>query len=279
MRIPRYWVREQRELCGMQCRLRGFSDESMTAAQAMLEEHARVMQEFFSAPVTPESLERMRGSVAALAGAGQGEYAADLLEPVCRELDGRNIITRNRYGALVLNSTEICFVDVDDPPAGFMDSLLGLVGLGAGPEQLMLRALHKLHADYPELGMRLYETAAGWRVVLTGQRLAPGNALQRALFTRLHADELYTRLCAAQQCWRARLTPKPARLGMAQKYPGQFSSAAATPQAEAWVQDYLQRCAGRAVCRLVDVLGPQQESAALSLHDELTGAASRCALA
>ena len=73
------------------------------------------------------------------------------------------------------------------------------------------------------------------------------------------ADRLYVSLCASQQCYRARLTPKPWRIGM-RRYSGDAS----------WVGDYDSRRRDYAVCRLVCAKGIRMDSPAIALHDEKT---------
>lgn len=41
------------------------------------------------------------------------DYEADIIEEIFDQIDDNNIVTRNRYGALVLNSKNIMFIDVD----------------------------------------------------------------------------------------------------------------------------------------------------------------------
>ena len=270
MKIPRHWVREQRELCGVQCRLRGWSDDSMDAARQMLEERARLLQEFYAEPVTDERARRLRADLASLATAGQGEYAADMLEPVVRGLDAANIITRNRYGSLVLNSTDTCFADVDTVPQTLLQLLKSLFGAGAAPEQRLLATLRQVGAEHPELSMRLYRTAKGWRILFSGPGIELGSPLVDTLFTRLHVDPLYSALCRKQACWRARLTPKPWRLKLP-RCPQPASSEEAATLQEDWVQQYNRACSGHAVCRLVESLGPRVQEGIVELHDQLTG--------
>jgi hypothetical protein len=87
---------------------------------------------------------------------------------------------------------------------------------------------------------------------------------------------LYVRLCKAQECFRARLTPKPWRCNMAPppwRYP--WASADVEIQYRLWERRYEQTSRSYAVCKLVKQLGPQEVhpdvTAILTLHDQLTG--------
>lgn len=273
MKIPRYWVREQRGLCGRQCRLRGFSDESMAAARQMLEERARLLREFYAEPVTDERAQTLRAALAALSEPeGQGEYVADMLEPVFHRLDENNVITRNRYGALVLNSTDTCFADVDTAPGGasLWELVQSIFGKAAAPERRLLAAMHSLHAECGHVSSRLYRTAKGWRVIFSGPEIRQGSPFVDELFNRLHVDPLYSTLCRKQACWRARLTPKPYRLHLPRCPLPANSEEAAAVQAD-WVREYEGACKGKAVCRLVATFGSAIQNGIVELHDQLTG--------
>ncbi len=219
--------------------------------------------------------EDFRAEMASLAEQEKGDdYSVEIFEPIIASLSGNNIITRNRYGAEVLNSTEICFVDIDRFPAGLWEKLLSLLGGGKrSEEQRLLAELQRLHREDPTLSMRLYRSAGGWRLILSGEGLAPDSPRMQELFTRLNADPAYAKLCKKQQCWRARLTPKPGRLSLR---PGRYPRrcAADTPaEGEAdWLARYAEGCEGWAVCRLVERFGEEMRHPLIELHDERTHA-------
>jgi hypothetical protein len=83
-------------------------------------------------------------------------------------------------------------------------------------------------------------------------------------------------LCQAQECFRARLTPKPWRCNMAPppwRYP--WANADVEIRYRSWEQRYEQASRSYTVCRLVKQLGPQEihpdVEPILALHDRLTG--------
>ena len=51
--------------------------------------------------------------------------------------------------------------------------------------------------------MRVYRTAAGLRVLVTGAGAPPRSDRARELLTELSADPLYVELCATHDCYRA----------------------------------------------------------------------------
>ena len=197
-----------------------------------------------------------------------------LLEPIVEEVDENNVITRNRYGVQVLNSTTLCFVDVDKFPLSLGDTLRGLFGRKLTPEEKLMQTLRGLCEADSSLGARVYRTHNGWRIMLAGDGLAPDSARMHELSRALHADPLYESLCTRQQCWRARLSPKPYRVGVT-RYPRPVSSESVlAPEAQDWLRRYETACAGKAVCRFVDGIGTRISGPVVELHDQLT-----CALA
>src|SRR5258708_3790201 len=108
MKFARYWTRDQGEEVGpdgerIQIVARGWSDESMDAARARARDIAqRVAQRLITDPDSRS----------------QYEYGTrPLPEPKIREFGGSGdgssaVVTRNAYGALVLNTAGMMFVDV-----------------------------------------------------------------------------------------------------------------------------------------------------------------------
>lgn len=195
MNIPPYWVRKEQRVGDFTCRLAGFSHSSMQAAWKMLQQHAVIMQKFFATAPTELSVQRMRAALRELRGQDGDSYEVCLLEPVWRTVDAANVITRNHYGALVVNSTDTCFADVDTAPESLWEFVKGLFGAGSPPERRLLDVMRQIHAEHPKLSMRLYRTAKGWRVLLAGEGIELDSPLVDTLFRRLHVDPLYRDLC------------------------------------------------------------------------------------
>ncbi len=94
------------------------------------------------------------------------------------------------------------------------------------------------------------------------------------ILRELQSDPLYIRLCQAQECFRARLTPKPWRCGMEQPPAGYPWD---TPQDEnyyrQWQQQYEQTISQYTACRLLTQFGPGNVhpdlEPVLKLHDQL----------
>ncbi|MBN2573936.1 MAG: hypothetical protein JXP73_05165 [Deltaproteobacteria bacterium] len=229
---------------------------------------------------------RLEGVARRIAGQGPGDdgYEADIREEVLAQIDERNVVTRNRYGAAVLNSSELLFIDIDEPRLGFWDVFRPRPTGDAKKARIVAQA-KKLFAGDPALrglGLRLYETRNGVRAIVTGRAFDAKARSTRKLLRRFHADWLYGRLCERQGCFRARLTPKPSRI-KCRKYAFAFPRLDDVQEAEhrAWVAAYDQARARFATCRLVCSLGGVFEllHPVVAWHDRETGATSSLELA
>jgi hypothetical protein len=193
-----------------------------------------------------------------------------------KDAGGREValVTRNAYGALILNAAQAMFVDIDLPknakPAGLMGKLFGKT-----PPDPAIEALQRIEAwsaRQPGEGIRVYRTAAGLRCLFISQPYEPGQAQSQAIMRELQADVLYVRLCQMQECFRARLTPKPWRCGM-DNPPSRFpwEGAAQERDYRHWQQQYEHVVARFGVCQLIREFGSRQVHPAiapvLALHD------------
>src|SRR5580658_930596 len=215
MKFARYWTRGEAEsssASGKSFRAwaRGWSDENPDAARARALEIAR----------------RVAQRVASGAPGSREKYPygqRPLPEPVIREFRGRGgdvsaIVTRNAYGSLVLNTDCLMFVDVDgrgNHPASarFGEMISSLFGKRSAPSPAPTPVPDTMNyvAQRHSLSVRIYETAAGYRLLITNAPFKPGSAEAEALLTDFGSDPLYIRLCRLQESFRARLTPKPWR--------------------------------------------------------------------
>ncbi len=209
-------------------------------------------------------------------------YEVDIREEVLARIDERNVVTRNRYGAAVLNSAEVLFIDIDEPCRGFLD-LFRAKPTGAQKTARIVEQVKRLAAQAPELrglGVRLYETHSGVRAIVTGRHFDPKAASTRKLLGLFHADLLYSYLCRRQGCFRARLTPKPFRM-KCRTHKVVFPRPDAKQEAEhcAWVNDYEQARRKFCACRLICAIGHDVRDAVVDWHDRETGATSGLKLA
>jgi hypothetical protein len=167
-----------------------------------------------------KALTRMQNWIARLANGAQalGDYeyqTGEIREELIEEIYNDNqqliaAITRNRYGALVLNTDAVVIADVDVQRKTIVEFFLGLFGKKTDKRAQCLAHIQACHAQhYPQLNFIIYETYAGFRVIITGHNHSPADAQTKALFEQLNTDKLYATLCRVQACFRARLTPSP----------------------------------------------------------------------
>lgn len=114
----------------------------------------------------------------------------------------RSAFTRSHYGYEVLNTPDLGVVDVDfnidyDVKAQQCESLSNL------------KAWCAVH---PQQSFRAYKTAAGLRYLRTDAPM-PLDADYDVLCEMVAADEVYRYMCRQEQnCFRVRISPKPARI-------------------------------------------------------------------
>jgi hypothetical protein len=113
--------------------------------------------------------------------------------------------------------------------------------------------------EYPDWAVRLYHTPAGLRLLVTHQPFSPDDEVVGDFFRAIGADPVYVRMCRNQKCFRARLTAKPWRAGIAEHIkprPGVWPvRPERLPDRAAWVTAYEERAAGFAACRFVESVG------------------------
>ncbi len=205
-------------------------------------------------------------------------YYADrpIREEVIEELqqDGQlvAVLTRNSYGCLVLNAANVFIADVDFPESkpSLFSSWFGKKP--PGPEQELLSKINNLTESMLGLGLRLYRTFNGFRVIATSSEYRSNEDASKRLLSELGSDPMYVRLCESQSCYRARLSPKPWRIGMnqpSQRYP--FRDTDQEDEYRQWVAEYESNAGGYATCALVGDFGaktwPDSVSTIVQLHD------------
>lgn len=219
-----------------------------------------------------------------------------LREPILEDLskgESRVVITRSRLGPKVLNTDRVAFVDIDvyndhDPQRGpsrrhgFFDRLLGRPD-PMGVRRAAIREWCQRHSDF---GLHLYETKNGFRGIITDRLLEPRAERTLSLFKELGADELYIRLCKGQECFRARLSAKPWRIGapvLSASFPYTFSGTS-VERNECMRRDdeiaaqYDGIAEGYAACRFSEHFGraiihPEVQRV-IDIHDAVSGATS-----
>lgn len=196
-------------------------------------------------------------------------YERPIREEIAREIDSDNIVTRNYYGALVLNTTSLSIFDIDQYQKTFWETLsFKLIDNKTGIIN-KLRELFKANA-LPGTVWRIYETTKGIRLIVLGQYIQPSSKLFDDFCSKINADNLYAFMCKKQNCYRARLTPKPHRMKIeCIKYRCPIPEGLENTYRD-WVANYEHESKNFAVCRLVDVLGSgYSDNFIVNFHDQL----------
>lgn len=140
-----------------------------------------------------------------------------------------------------------------------------------------VRAFSKAHPDFH---LRVYETPLGMRVLVMHRTFSAREAAVTKCFEELGADAVYARCCTSQNCFRARLTPKPWRIGAVGQISGGTWPVAETamPRRATWIEAYTRASEPYAACRFIEALGTTRvtpETVTVQrLHDEACGARS-----
>ena len=282
MKIFKYWARESTSHTSKDgqplwlTKLAG-SNESVASAKVAAAKALDALKARF------DSGEGLRNS-------GTYNYAAngEIREQVIQTFEndkGEPIaaITRNRYGSLVLNAANVLFADVDYPAlpgTGLFASIARLFGRGESlATRLQARRddpLGKVKAfadTRPKLGLRVYETHSGLRVVVTNKLFDPASEDSKTLLTQLDSDPLFQTLCQNQNCYRARLTIKPWRADL-DRPPSVFPITDAKDETRFrdWLKKYDAANTQFTVCRQVAECGPEgaleEVATILSIHDK-----------
>jgi hypothetical protein len=257
MKIPKFWIRREGDVPhpdGRELHLFawGWSETSPSDAEARAAERFRSLEQRVS-----QGLDLPRG------------YAygdRPVREQIIEEIAGPGgqpdaLLTRNSYGSVVLNAARSMFVDVDataSPAARLRSS-------GAA-------------------SFRVYKTAAGYRVLATDRLYTPGSGESETLMRHVGADPAFIQLCRIQDSFRARLTPKPWRIGKTAP-PGDFPREDARLQRafDAWLQEYDRAAGSKATCQFVETIGDgtihPDVAHIVQLHDDRTRATSNLPLA
>ena len=196
-------------------------------------------------------------------------YEADIKEHIVSEINPANIITVNRYGAQVLNTTEYTILDIDKYVPSFLD--LFRKGKGSTKDKIVDRFKKRI-ARYPEVGdsFRIYETCQGIRII--GKTYFDPQAKNFVSIMRsLNVDCLYCTLSRKQNCYRARLTPKPYRMKMETiriKTPLDCE----TEAFDVWQKKYAKNAQRYSVVTLLETIGKDfGDDPVVMLHDHMTG--------
>jgi hypothetical protein len=204
------------------------------------------------------------------------------------------VVTRNSYGCKVLNAANGMFIDIDLPRATvrgglgyFFKRILGKVPeapRGHPQEAQILALLERFSQTSAGWGMRVHRTFAGLRCLTTHSAVDPASPTTVEILQSVGSDPLYTRLCTAQECFRARLTPKLWRCAFRTstiRYPRQSDRQKSA--FERWEREYTARSqdlpTSRVPCAIGNSAIAPEIRQMLDFHDTFTKSDSDLPLA
>jgi len=207
--------------------------------------------------------------------------------PLCEEVvdrftqDGQvvTVVSRVHYGSIVLNTARVLFADIDlrpeqlkQPARNWFSFLKKTAPTPPVVGADVIENLQEICDADLSLGFRLYRTAAGFRAMATSRLFDVNDPFTTTLLNKMRSDGLYVTLCKRQQCFRARLTPKPYRIGIDDppaRFPFQDSTSANA--AKQWQANYDRVAKDFATCAFVSQLGnpaiAEDVESVMQLHD------------
>ncbi len=184
------------------------------------------------------------------------------------------VISRNSYGAQVLNTARLLFLDVDIGTPGFFQRLSSLFGAPSA-EGLALDKLRNALRQYGRATFRIYRTASGLRAMAIDREFDPTSRDVQELMKATATDPAFSQLCRSQRSFRARLTPKPWRCHVSLP-PGRHPRLDVQMQQRfaSWLRQYEDRSLRYGTCRYIETVGSgspgQNARKLLELHDRAT---------
>ena len=277
MQFFKYWTRAKGTAHGRQGNFDvtcyGYSNESLDDALAVAEKRAQ------SAANRLANNEVVQDDYYG----GSNPMQEEVVEEFTESGETTAIISRNRYGCLVLNTPDVFFADVDKKseskseqqnPIATLLNIFGVIQTEApkSTEEMLIENINSLCQSDPSLGLRLYRTTNGYRIIVTSEIIPAQEPRSQQMLKSLQSDRLYMKLCRTQACYRARLTPKPWRCGSSRPpYRFPFDSSDQEQAYRNWQRDYDGAIDKFATCALIGHFGSEQihptASQIVRLHD------------
>ena len=281
MHIPRHWAKESAQATGaedqpLSLTAWGWGDDPAEAQREAKGKLGRLLDRVRRGEPFPDKY-----------AYGSRPLREEILQTI-GDGEPRAIVTRNRYGAKVLNASRLLFLDVDLPEgAGKEEGLLTRLFSKdkRKPEDVALSTLRDRLVNAGKGSFRVYRTAAGFRAIAVEREFDPTGRESQDLMKATGTDPFFIRLCLAQKSFRARLTPKPWRMDL-KPPPGEFPREPGMEEKfEEWLAEYEAASAGFATCKYLETVGragmidtPIAEDL-VALHDRLARATESLPLA
>ncbi len=133
------------------------------------------------------------------------------------------------------------------------------ITLRGGPEGAIRARVSRFLRSRPDWNVRLYRTPGGFRLLAMHRLFATDDPDLTKYFKEMGADPIYATMCLRQQCFRARVSAKPWRIGIKGHIQPDhggwpFALGWEAPRA-AWVAHYENTAQNFAACRYTETLG------------------------
>lgn len=139
-----------------------------------------------------------------------------------------------------------------------------MIFLSGDPAVRLLSKVERFVRVRPEWHLRVYRTPNGLRLLAMHATFDPTSPEVQATFRHLGVDPVYSIMCLRQNCFRARLTAKPWRVGIQEHLgprPGVWPIVPARlGERKRWVEHYEKQAQPFAACRFVKAVGAIQRS-------------------
>ena len=270
MHIPRFWAKASADATGAQeqplkLATWGWGDDALQAQGEATSRLDRLLDRVRRGEPFPDKY-----------AYGSRPLREEILETHDGGAEPRALVTRNRYGATVLNAARLLFLDVDLPEAGAPEGILGRLFSREKrkPEDVALDTLRNALKNAGKGRFRIYRTAAGFRAIALDREFDPAGREAQDLMKATGTDPFFTRLCLAQKSFRARLTPKPWRMDL-KPPPGEYPRDADMQRRfEEWLAEYEAASTRYATCKYIETVGGAMVDAPIAedlvtLHDRL----------
>ena len=148
------------------------------------------------------------------------------------------------------------------------------------PEALALKTIERFSESNPEWHLRIYKTPAGLRILVMHDIFNVESSID--IFEALDTDYNYINMCKLQDCFRARVSPKPWRIGPTFREDNKIYPQGADglwpvkeefmEERKIWIKEYDELAINFASCKFLKAIGgtmvhPKAE-AVRKIHDE-----------
>jgi len=149
----------------------------------------------------------------------------------------------------------------------------------ASPAEKALKKIRAFSKANPDWRLRIYRTPHGYRILVMHACFSPSSPDVQKFFSEIGTDPYYVKMCNNQQCFRARVSPKPWRIGFSRVDSGSGVWPIKPERMlsrEKWIRRYERESRAFASCVYIESLGVNKLDAKVerirAIHDEYSQA-------